>query len=365
MADARGLDPLIDPLKARVTFRAPLAGHSGYGQMAHTLLRHFRNYGYRVEAIPCGDIASPWAAFPPDLAEMVTLKSDNKAEIFAHPPGVPMRADTGAFRPEGGKTVWLTMWETTRITPSMVAELNKATCVVNPSEWGANCFNASGVDVPIRVVPLGIDPQTYFYAPPRPHDVCVFGAAGRFAHGGERKGLNEVVELFQTAFPDETDVQLRLKVFSDCKVPDVEDNRIEIVRAYLTEDEMRQFYWDCTAFVSAAKCEGWGLHQHQALACGRPLVSVRYGGLYEFFDSNVGYVVEHKLERATGYYASTNGLWAEPVKESFVRQMRRVYNDREEAANKGTAAAKRAREFTWNRTSKALLEVAKEFGIVP
>src|SRR5262249_53419147 len=56
-----------------------------------------------------------------------------------------------------------TMWETSQLPSGMADRLNQARAVIAPSRFVADVFRASGVTVPIEIVPLGIDPDVYYW----------------------------------------------------------------------------------------------------------------------------------------------------------------------------------------------------------
>ncbi len=166
---------------------------------------------------------------------------------------------------------------------------------------------------PIEVVPLGINQDVFRYRPFNGEfpEVLTFGAAGRMAHGGVRKGINEVIAAFLAAFPKKIkDVRLRVKCFPDCPVSKVKDPRIEIVQACLSDAQLADWFGSLNCFVSAARAEGWGLMQHQSMSMGRPVASVKFGGVTEFFDERVGYALPFTLEPAKLAYAGC-GHWAD------------------------------------------------------
>ena len=146
---------------------------------------------------------------------------------------------------------------------------------------------------------------------------CVFGTAGKMRGGGERKGLNEVVTLFQRAFPKEQDVRLRVKGFPDCGIVPVDDPRVDILADYISEKDLARWYASLTCFVSVSRSEGWGLMPHQAMAVGRPCIAVKFGGHAEFLHESSAYCANFKLVPA-GYNYSDGGVWAEPDSEHIV-----------------------------------------------
>lgn len=265
------------------------------------------------------------------------------------------------YRPDR-RTAALTMWETDTLPETAVVQLNKCGLVIVPSRWGAECFRANGITTPIEVVPLGYDPAVFAPAP-KPAGVCTFGTAGALDEGGLRKNVQRVIRLFQVAFPFATDVRLRVKVTPTS--PEVEtfgDPRVEVVDSLLPAAQLAEWYHSLSAFVNASFGEGFGLHLLEAMGCGRPLISTRFGGMSEFFDSAVGYEVGHRL--VTVDNRIYQGRWANPNDREMVERMRAVRANRAEAARLGDEAALRARRFTWDDTIRKLVIVLIRSGFL-
>jgi glycosyltransferase involved in cell wall biosynthesis/ADP-heptose:LPS heptosyltransferase len=339
----------------QVLFRAPLNGYTGYGLHACQIVTDLQQMGYdvKVRAVVINETFGP---IPLNVRHnIVSEEQKDEWELLLHPPGHPCVA--------GKKTIYFTMWESTRLPANSVPMLNDAQCVIVPTHWNASCFSASGVEKPIRVVPLGINTKVFHCAPMNMDGPCVFGTAGRMESGGVRKGIGQVIKLFQRAFPTEQDVRLRVKVFPDCDVAKINDPRIEFIHAYMTEEDLARWFSEITCFVSAAKGEGWGLMQHQALAVGRPLISVRYGGVAEFFTAEMGYPVDFKLVPSYDFYSGC-GLWAEPDEQHMIELMHTVYADRDTARRLGLNGAAMAAQFSWQKSSRGVVQVLREFGMV-
>lgn len=347
--------------RKRLTLLAPINSYTGYGLHAIQVARDLDKFGAYTSIRPIRAEESFGASIPADIRmKFVSGPQPEPWELLLYPPNmVPT---------PGKKTAYFTMWESSRLPATGVPVLNKAELVIVPCVWNATTFSASGVNVPIRVVPLGINTSIFNFRPLNPpyavtgeRELYVFGAAGRLAHGGVRKGLNEVIDLFQKAFPDNPDVRLRIKCYPDCPITKRDDPRIDYTAAHLSEQQLADWFSSLNCFVSAARGEGWGLMQMQAMAIGRPLISVNFGGVAEFFKPGTGYPVDYKLEPSKHLYAGC-GVWAEPIEESFIAAMRRAYTVREEAFAFGSAAAEAVREFSWENANRKLAEVLREVG---
>lgn len=266
------------------------------------------------------------------------------------------------------KTVVMTMWETTTIREEWVASLNRAACVIVPNEWNACCFAAAGVKVPIRVVGLGCDPSSYHPSGNEARRGTLFrvGVAGRWSSGQERKGLRESIDVFLSAFTTgDTSVELQVKCFPECPVDACGDPRIRIIRDTLDDRTLGDWYRSLGVFLSMSRSEGWGLHQQQALMCGVPLISPRFGGVAHFFDPECGYQIDHALVPATGYYAGL-GLWAEPSHESAVSNLRQAKREWENGSGIAWLNARRDWDrFTEDRMVSGVESVCREFGVLP
>lgn len=319
---------------------AATSGYTGYGLHLSHLVRGLKARGYFPSIRRIKDHrALPGVFTPPDVeACIVKGVQPEEWEILLAPPHHCPTA--------GKKTLFFTMYEATRLPKRSVELLNKATVVSVPCLWCKENFIASGVTVPIHVVPLGIDPKVFYPSPMKMDGPCVFGTAGRLAHGRARKGVHSVIEAFKAAFRHDEKVELHVKVHPDCDVGDIVDPRIKVTKAHLTETQIANWLRNLTCFVSGATGEGWGLWQQQALTCGRPLIAAQYGGLREYFGIGMGCPVEYTEEPAREGFAG-NGNWAEPDLSHMVAAMQEAAKNRLALGEAGLNAALRAPNFTW------------------
>lgn len=287
-----------------ISIRGPLDCYTGLGRITTQFACRMKSLGFKLTFTPVSvDERIP---VPKDVLEPTT---DTGPGLLITP-----LLDVGARLRLGD--VLFTMWESTWIERELVAVINsRAAGLIVPNEWNASIFSASGVHTPICIAPLGVDREVFKPMPQtRQEGVRLkFGAAGRTGHGGKRKGIEDVIEAFRIAFPEEVpsdkNVRLSLKLFDDCYVPDTfKDDRIEVITGLLTDAEMAKWYASLDCFVCASKGEGWGLHVHEAMMCGRAVIAPAFGGLGSLVNPQTASCVEFDLDNASNGY---KGHWAQ------------------------------------------------------
>jgi glycosyltransferase involved in cell wall biosynthesis len=97
----------------------------------------------------------------------------------------------------------------------------------------------------------------------------------------------------------------------------------------------------CDCYVSLHRAEGFGLTMAEAMAIGKPVIATGYSGNVDFMNAENSYLVDHAITRVGPECEiyPPEGEWAEPSLEHAAELMRRVYEDREQAARVGARAA--------------------------
>lgn len=275
-----------------------------------------------------------------------------------------LRIDVPFALPDDRSYVHFSMWEATGLPRESVERLNQAMAVILPCSWNASCFSAKGVTPPLRLAPIGLDPSEGFTPRPlRTAGPFRFGMAARIAHGGMRKGIADGINAFLEAFPHD-DALMDIKIFPDCDFPEPADPRVTLNRTPMTPAMMADWYESIDVLFVPSKGEGWGMHTHEAMACGRPAITSLFGGTADFCDRSTAWPLEYTLEPAREFY--DDGHWIVPTMPSMVRTLRQVRSLRgsPEFVAKSDAAAIRAAEFTWDRTARAVRDVLNELGLL-
>lgn len=124
---------------------------------------------------------------------------------------------------------------------------------------------------------------------------------------------------------------------------------VYVVDSYISDAEFPRFYKAGDAFVLPTRGEGWGRPHVEAMSMGLPVISTNWSGITAYLDESVGYplAVDRLVPVEGGDEIAWwfKGLkWAEPSVEHLRELMRRVYENRDEAAEKGAAARRRMME---------------------
>lgn len=335
----------------KLLVRGHVDNNTGYGQHLCAIVEGMQKLGVEILLRPTSiDFDAPI----PGFVTSSILREDpavNK-ELLIHIP---------RFKPQTGNhvhRVHYTTWETTRLDPQWVSQLDGNAAVVVPCHWNLNCFSASGVTVPMHVVPEWVDTSVFNYKAMPTSGPIVFGCAGRLTHGATRKKLEKVIQAFRKAFPRQiTDVELHVKVSEACNIPeDLADSRIKVFKGWMKQAELARWYHNLTCFVSASSSEGWGLHLHQAMACGRPLITALYAGVADYCNDTCAYPLDFRYVPAEKPYSGL-GHWADVSVDSIVEAMWEVRQHRHMAATKGALSHQRAHHFSLENMASKLYAV--------
>jgi len=272
-------------------------------------------------------------------------------------------------RNQGRRKVGFTMLEVDGFPADWVRQANRMDEIWVPTEFNRQGFAASGVKRPIHRIPLGVDPN-YFHpgirGVPNPNGEFVFLSNFEW---GERKEPWLLLKVFNDEFQAGEPVRLVCKIIN--KDPQVHV-RQEIVKLRLKESggkvsflfnrefpyyQLGSFYRSADCFVSAGRGEGWDMPLMEAMACGLPAIATDWGAHTEFVHEGVAYPLRVRgtipAVAKCPYYDGFR--WADPDPDHLRALLRHVFENREEAARRGAAAAREmAEKWTWERTAEKI-----------
>lgn len=267
------------------------------------------------------------------------------------------------------KTIIWTLWDESIVPKHFVDEVNKGAICIVPSHHCMETFKASGVKIPIEVIPLGYDSQYHFQAVSSWRDRfesgIIFGAGGQVTSvRNDKKNLPKVISAFKKAFQDTDkypDVSLKIRITKESRMDSLSDDpRIEIIKRDFSHKEMGDFHRNISCFVNLSQFEAFGKQQLEAMACGIPLITVNYSGITEYYKNDMGYTVGHKLVQAKSPPYVT-GYWADANEDEVISQMRNVYKNRSEVYSRGQLAASRVESFEDFNWHHKFVDLIKRF----
>ncbi len=184
-----------------------------------------------------------------------------------------------------------------------------------------------------------------------PEDKFVFFFAFDMASQFERKNPLALIEAFRNAFGDRSDVLLCLKYSNGAHNQEAMrllDESIQgatnIVRfdAIVSDEEILSLHNSADCFVSPHRSEGFGLNVAQAMYLGKPVIATAYSSVTDFMTPDNSYPLDYRLttiREQSGPYRK-HGVWAEPSRDHLTALLRRVFENADERAMKGKAAAR-------------------------
>jgi len=172
----------------------------------------------------------------------------------------------------------------------------------------------------------------------------------------ERKNPLAVISAFKKAFRDVS----RDKVCLALKISGAAQHRwaydeinkasaglpVTIIDAHLDAATLYRLMDLSDCYVSLHRSEGFGLTIAESMFLGKPCIATAYSGNMEFMNADNSYPVNYSLSKiahSIGPYKKGN-LWAEPDIEHAAELMRFVYEQRDEAAQKGSSGARQMRD---------------------
>jgi GT2 family glycosyltransferase len=267
-----------------------------------------------------------------------------------------------------------TMLEVDGLPREWVRRANMMDEVWTPSSFNADTFRASGVERPIHVMPLGVNPA-YFNPNIESYSVPgVFTFLSTF-EWGERKAPEVLLRAFNDEFRSGEEAVLVCKVYN--QDPSVNIPR-QVGRLGLKErggrvvfsinelvpvHQLGALYRSADCFVLPSRGEGWGLPILEAMACGLPVIATAWSAQTDFINDEIAYPLGIEgivtAEAKCPYYQGFN--WAEPAYEQLRALMRHVYENREEAGRKGArASAEVLGRWTWRHSAEKIIRRLRE-----
>jgi len=334
-----------------ITLAASLIVYEGYGSMAEYALLGMARAGAVVDLAPQCVVREGLTRETLDLLRTSMPKPD--ATVLYYSPPQP---DLNRFRGASDLFIY-TMIESSRVSATWMRDLNSARCVIVPTRYVADAFRASGVTVPVEVVPQGIDPAIYHYEE-RPLRAGL--TTLMVATVDDRKHTREGISAWKLAFADDPEARLIIKArfHYNNYVPD--DPRIQFVDDHETSRGIPHWYRQADVLMTLGN-EGFGLPLVEGMATGLPVIALDAEGQSDACADARGLLLPVPAEGFRPFVEAQRGdcgVRAYPSVRAAAEQLRWVSMHRDEARAMGRAASDWAvaHRNIWNH-GPALLDV--------
>jgi len=264
--------------------------------------------------------------------------------------------------------VGYTAFETDSIPEPWVESCNCMDEIWVPSLFNMETFSAAGVARDkLHVIPHGFDPTDYRPESTPPLEVgnrkgFNFLSIFEWTH---RKGWDVLIRAYLEEFDPQEDVRLIVRSYQGGGVvgPDVPPvveqlsrfiaglgydpehvPDIHFLDTMVSSESMPSLYKAADAFVMPTRGEGWGIPFTESMLMEVPVIATRWGGHLQFMNHNNSYlisidgIVPVSEEQVRDNPLYQGHKWAEPSLEDTRRLLRHVFENREEAKEKGRAA---------------------------
>jgi glycosyltransferase involved in cell wall biosynthesis len=265
----------------------------------------------------------------------------------------------------------MTVWETTQVPYGWVDVINSGVAMMTASTWCADIFSRCGVNVPIHIVPHGVDAEKFLYLE-RDWKSSRFYFLWQGMHTYDRKGLKYVRQAFsELNLKDAWLIEKWYPLVSNDWGPFSyqSERRIEIGR-FLDYADYLQLLQQCHVSVNPFRGEGFGLMPLETACTGMFTIATNWSGPKDYLRTECFWPLKYQLCEPQQDYISTSlhvdfitapAQDAVPDIEDLKKAMLWAYENRDAAAEIGRMAHNYvSRELTWKRAADKFVGACKK-----
>ncbi len=253
-----------------------------------------------------------------------------------------------------------TMFEAEMLPEHWVEDINEHfDFVIVPSKWCKEIFEKGGVEKPVFIVPLGINPAMFPYLE-RP-ERKIFTILWQGFHDIDRKGYLLVDRVFDELNLPSTRLIKKITPFS-LRTPvqwEFRTDRWSICKR-MNQAELLMLLREADLSVNPTSGEGFGLIPLEHMATGLPVLVSENTGCLDY--RNAAYNIGIKCDIGKSWFGEGFGDTLIPNYEDLKAKINWAYEEREQIREMGRQASEWVhREWTYEKATDKLLEVINEF----
>jgi glycosyltransferase involved in cell wall biosynthesis len=240
--------------------------------------------------------------------------------------------------------------------------------IVVASKWAKSVIETELYHPNVIVANLGVD-NDFRPVKQTMRDKIVFLNIGKRE---VRKGHDLLHKLFYKAFQNITDVELWMM---SGNAFDSQEEQYTFQKEYknllgdkvffiprISKEMLISTINKADVGIFPSRAEGWNLPLHECMACGLDIIATNYSAHTEFLPDLPGvYKINGNNTLKTAY----DGKWfhgdfewfnLEACEEEIIEAMLSAYKNKKENRDKNLAISNHAREFTWEKTTRSILD---------
>ena len=273
--------------------------------------------------------------------------------------------------PEDALRIAYVVFDSDELPPEWTNILNdRFDLAIVPSQHLQDVASASGVDIPVAVLPIALDLERLLTRPFTQPDLSKIRFLSIAAHH-PRKQHDTLIQAFAQAFGNQPDVELVLHsnlAFGETAeqlsrlIRQQGVQNIRLSRANLSDQERDSLLESCDVFVNLSRGESYSVGAREALALGKPLVLSGVGGHLDLTGAPGVQLIEPTRRVMARYPEIDNRVfgWQYAVETSAaVPALQAAYNFVSSGEHLDTRHQRRAfaADFSFSRLSASYTEI--------
>ena len=325
----------------------------GYASITKNYLRAFSRVGIRYASIDSLSLKFIGAA------NAYFWQWNEEQKVFSTPGDLlvvvnEVPTDFDKVRIKGrGRLVGCTLFETHSIPVDWLNYLDLVDEIWVPTKFNLETFSRAGVPKDkLRVVPYCLDTDFYdnriqpLNIPNVKSFIFLYVLSNL-----NRKDVGLLLRSYFKAFQDNRDITLLIKIISkssnvlkqirESAKPefDFDDPRLPqvlVIQDNLSCERMRRLYKACDVYVTTERAKGWDYPAMEAMAMGKPVVSIDWGGSTEFLRKDNSFLIPHRgrltpvdPELVSNLPLYSGQMWPDVWEEDVVETLIQAYKKKD------------------------------------